>query len=172
MPLSALPSNEIANPPSLTDNSGGSVLTAFAANIGVMLIGFKLNLASVTAADIIAAVKFGFKFKIRRVFFLADTPVTTGAKAATLTPKIGTTALTGGVVALTSANCTPMGAQVAGSAVTAANTGSATDTITVTASAVTAFSEGSGTLYLEVQNMEEADAIATLVNDFRQKWSI
>jgi hypothetical protein len=75
-------------------------------------------------------------------------PATTGAKAATFTPAIGGSATTGGALALTSANCTPVGAGVNGSAITAANTFTATDEITVAASLVTAFVEGQGVIYL------------------------
>jgi hypothetical protein len=71
-------------------------------------------------------------------------PVTTAAKAATAQAQISGVACTGGAVALTSAACTPAGAQVAGSAITALNTGGQADTLEVAFSGVTAFAEGDG----------------------------
>lgn len=80
--------------------------------------------------------------------FFVTTAVTTAAKAATLTPAIAGTSTTGGAIALTSANCTPIGATVAGSAITALNTFTAAQEITVVASGVTAFVEGAGAIVL------------------------
>jgi hypothetical protein len=88
------------------------------------------------------------------LFFVTGVPVTTGSKLATLTPYIGTTALTGGVLALTSALCTPAGAVVQASAITGKNAGEATDTITLTWSAVTTFIEGSGSIQMEIENLD------------------
>ena len=113
------------------------------------VIPIPINLASITAAgDVLTNYTPGFAGRIVKVDFAVSVPVTTGSKAASLNVEIGTTNLTGGVVALTSANCTPLGAVVAGSAVTAANTFSATDTVSVEAASVTAFSEGAGYLLL------------------------
>lgn len=90
----------------------------------------------------------GFPGKILNVSFAVTTAVTTADKAATLNFEINTTNLTGGVISLTSANCTPLGAVVAGTAITANNTFDADDTISVEASSVTAFSEGAGVIYV------------------------
>jgi hypothetical protein len=67
---------------------------------------------------------------------------------ASLNLEINAVNLTGGVISLTSANCTPLGAVIAGTAITANNTFGATDTISVEASSVTAFVEGEGVLLL------------------------
>jgi hypothetical protein len=45
----------------------------------------------------------------------------------------------------------------------AANTGSASDTLTVKAASTTAFAEGKGVLIVRIQNMDTADAFAGLV---------
>lgn len=114
-------------------------------------VNFPIALASITGAgDVLTGLTMGFAGTITSVDFVVTVPVTTGAKAATLNVEIGTTNLTGGAVALTSANCTPLGAVVAGSAVTGANTFTATDTISIEASSVTAFSEGQGYLSLTI----------------------
>lgn len=115
------------------------------------VLSLPITLAGVTAADVLTTFTPGHKGKITAVAFAVTTPVTTAAKAASLNLEIGTTNLTGGVVALTSANCTPLGAVVAGSAITAANEFTATDTISVEAASVTAFSEGAGVLFITIQ---------------------
>lgn len=86
----------------------------------------------------------GFAGRIKSIQFMVTTAVTTGAKLASLTPKIATVAVTGGVLALTSANCTPIGAEVDGAAITALNAFTAVQQISVDVSAVTAFVEGAG----------------------------
>lgn len=148
----------------ITDNTTGAVGTTLAAGVGVQTIPLYTNLVDITAADILSLYVPGYKFKILAMDFVVDKPATTGSKAATLTPKISTVAVTGGVVALTSALCTPAGALVSGSAVTAANTGSASASISLTGSSVTAFVEGNGWVLLKIQNMDTADAIASLAD--------
>ncbi len=115
---------------------------------------FQTLMATIAAADLVTGFTPGYNFRIKRMFWVQNAPATTGGKLATLTPKISGVAVTGGVVALTSALATPMGAVINGSAVTALNQGTETDTISITGSAVTAFVEGSGTLYLEIENLD------------------
>jgi hypothetical protein len=118
----------------------------------VVTLTFHIELAAITGAgDVVTGYTPGFAGEILSVAFVVDNPVTTAAKAASLNLEIGTTNVTGGVVALTSANCTPNGAVVAGTAVTAANVFDADDTISVEAASVTAFAEGSGTLLVRVR---------------------
>lgn len=112
---------------------------------------FPLDLASITAADIVAAFRPGVDGIIENVEVIVNKPATTGSKLATLTPKVSSTAVTGGVVALTSANMTPMGARVAGSQVTAGGAIKKSDSFSVTASAVTAFVEGTATLFVRIR---------------------
>lgn len=110
-----------------------------------------ITLAGVTAADVVTEIRPGVDGYITDVQFVVTTAVTTAAKAATLNLEIGTTNLTGGTVALTSANCTPLGARVAGSRITAANRITKADKLSVEASAVTAFLEGAGFLLIRFQ---------------------
>lgn len=145
-----------------TDNSGGTAGTTLAAGVGVSHLVFYINLATLTDADQLTTYVPGYKFKILKVDFRVHIPVTTAAKASTINLEIGTTNLTGGAVALTSANCTPRGAAVAGSAVTGNNTGTATDSISIEASSTTTFAEGSGWLIVSIQNMDTADAFASI----------
>lgn len=123
--------------------------TAAADQAPPSVVTFHLDLAQL-ATGTVASFKPKFAGRIKSTSFSVDVPATTAAKAATLTPKIAGTATTGGAIALTSANCTPVGNEIDGTAITAANTFTAGQTITIAASAVTAFVEGSGTLVLEL----------------------
>lgn len=79
------------------------------------------------------------------LFRVGDKAVTTAAKLATATVQISGVAVTGGVISLTSANCTPSGAAVASTAITAGgSTFTPGSTLEVAISSVTAFSEGDG----------------------------
>lgn len=109
---------------------------------------FYIDLASITAADVITSFYPRVNGTLEWFEFVVDKVVTTASKAATLTPKVGGVAVTGGALALTSANCTPKGTVVTASAITAGNAVTDASAITVTASSVTAFAEGTGTLVL------------------------
>jgi hypothetical protein len=116
------------------------------------ILSIPVNLAAIAAAgDVLTGYTPGFAGKILSHAFAVSVPVTTGSKAADLNLEIGSTNVTGGVISLTSANCTPLGAVVAGTAITAANAFTATDTISVEAANVTAFVEGEGYLLLLVE---------------------
>lgn len=119
---------------------------------GGRTITIPIALASITGAgDVVTTITPGYAGTITSVEWVTGRPVTTAAKAAALNLEIGTTNLTGGVVSLTSANSTPLGAVVAGTAITAANAFTATDTISVEAASVTAFAEGDGFLLIHVR---------------------
>lgn len=148
----------------ITDNSTGAAGLTVAAGVGVQNLSFFVNLADLANADLLTTYPLLYKFKILSVSFGVEKAATTAAKLATLTPKISGVAVTGGVLALTSANCTPTGNVVAGSAVTAANTGASGATISITGSAVTAFIEGAGWIIITVQNMDTTDGFASLIS--------
>lgn len=150
----------------LTDSTTGTASNTLAAGVGVANLVIPIhNLATVADGDVLTALTVGYKFKILSVDAFVTNEVTTASKATTLNVEIGTIDLTGGVVALTSANTATLGAKIAGSAVTAANTGTAADTISVEASSTTAFAEGGVMLVVRIQNMDTADAFASLVDE-------
>jgi hypothetical protein len=123
----------------------------------IYTIALQTLMASIANGDLMTTFKPGHTFAIRRVDFVQNVAVTAGSKAATLTTYINTVACTGGVLALTSALCTPIGVCIAATAMdtqVAKNQGSATDTITLTWSSVTAFTEGSGTILLTIENCD------------------
>lgn len=106
-----------------------------------------ITMSTIANGDLVTNFTPGFAGKIVKIYWVQDVPVTTGAKLSTLNLEIGTTNVTGGEVALTSALCTPKGAVIAGASITAANIFGATDTISVETASTTAFVEGSGSLY-------------------------
>lgn len=92
-----------------------------------------------------------YAFVVTAAQFRVGSPATTAAKLATLTVQVNGVAVTGGVIALTSANCTPAGAAVASTAITANNaTTVPNSTVEVAVSGVTAFVEGDGYVELTV----------------------
>jgi len=136
-----------------------------AQKVGVQILPFFVNLADIAAGDVLTTFTPGFNFKILSIDFQTAKAVTTASKLATLNMEIGTTDLTGGTVALTSAACTPAGKQVAGAAITGGNTGTDTDSFSIEASSVTAFSEGSGWVMVKLQNLDT-------LNEFENReWS-
>lgn len=111
-------------------------------------LSFPIDLVGIAGTqNVLTLPAMKFAGRILSAYFEVNKPVTTAAKAATLTPKINGTAVTGAALALTSANCTPMGASVAANS-SALDTFVVGDVITVDASAVTAFAEGTGSLHL------------------------
>lgn len=111
-------------------------------------------LAGISAANLVTSFPLGHRFKILAAYAVSIVAPTTSAKAATITPYIGSTAVTGGVLALTTASLATKGTVQAGTTITANNEGSATDTITLTGSSVTAFVEGSASIILRIQNLD------------------
>ena len=125
----------------------GDIIEAVPAsdNAAAGVWAFPITLANVANGDLLAGFTPGFAGTITKTQFAVTTVVPTAAKATTLNLEIGTTNLTGGEVALTSANCATV-TTVAGAAITAANTFGASDAISIEASATTTFIEGAGLL--------------------------
>lgn len=111
-----------------------------------------LQLLDIAAGTFKVAVPFAFK--VLSALFRTAKPASTAAKAATLTVGIAGTPVTGGVMALTSANQNTIGGTVAATAITALNTGTAGQTLEVTASSVTPFIEGDGWVEFTVSNLD------------------
>ena len=112
------------------------------------MMTFHVNLADVADGDVITTITPGFVGELVKTFWVQGTPVTTGSKASSLNWEIGTTDVTGGAIALTSAACTPLGKVIAGAAMTAGVAFGASSTISLEASSTTAFAEGDGMVVL------------------------
>lgn len=151
----------------ITDSSGGTNSNTIAAGVGLTIMPIYLQLAQLADGEVISTFTPGFRGKITKVEFYVEVAVTTASKLSSLNLEIETTNLTGGVIALTSANCTPKGIAVGGSAVTAANIFTAVQQVSVEASSTTTFIEGTGWLFIYVQNMDTADAFALMAD----KWN-
>ncbi len=120
---------------------------------------FPVELASIaTAQDIVTDFVPGVDGYIEAISWVQNKVVTTASKLASINAEIGTTDLTGGVVALTSATCTPMGAVIQGSAITGNNRITKKDTLSLEASSVTAFAEGNGSIHVRIR-LDDADRI-------------
>lgn len=141
----------------ITVSGGHVVITKEGAGAGKGLntLAFFVNLADIAAGDVLTNYVPGYNFKIEAFDFRTGKPVTTGAKLASLNLEIGTTDLTGGVIALTSAAATPAGKDIAGTAITANNVGGPTDSFSIEASGVTAFVEGNGWMIIKIRNLDE-----------------
>lgn len=105
-----------------------------------------------TTGDVVSAVRPGIDGVIEYAEFVVSQPVTTAARAATLGVRLNaSTDLTSMTAALTSANCTPLGAVIPFGLPTANQAITRRDSLTIRSSAVTAFAEGSGFILLRVR---------------------
>lgn len=102
-----------------------------------------LQLADIAAAE---TYKVGMpsSFVVLSALFRTGKPASTASKLATLTVGISGTAVTGGVMSLTTANQNATGGAAAATAITALNIGAGGSTLEVATSSVTAFVEGDG----------------------------
>ncbi|WP_316397343.1 hypothetical protein [Bradyrhizobium sp. 33ap4] len=118
----------------------------------IVLLQVPIDLASITAnGDVMTEIRPGLYGSIEYWEFVVTKPVTTAAKAATLNLEIGTTNVGGGLIALTSANATPLGKVVAGAAITGANVLTPDSKLSIEAAGVTAFAEGQGFVNIRIR---------------------
>ena len=104
-----------------------------------------------TAADLVTGIPFGRAGTIKDMYAFVETADDKTGKAATLYCKIGTTAVTGAEVVLTSATCTPALNVIASTgASSATNTFAATDTLKISAKTVTSFTGSAGVIEVHV----------------------
>lgn len=145
-----------------TDNIAGVVSQTLALNAVKQVVTIPVQLVDLATGTLKLAIPFAFTVVGTPQFRVAK-PATTAAKAATATLQVSGVAATGGVISLTSANCTPMGAAVAASAaVTALGVGAAGGTVEFALSAVTAFIEGDGYFEVVLINNDLANAISSI----------
>lgn len=144
----------------VTDSSGGTPATIAAAAFKQTIV-LELGSLAALANSQVYKIAVPFAFTVTAASLRVGNPVTTGAKAATLTTQISGAAATGGVISAAGTYAT--GATQAGTAITAGNTGAAGDTLEIAVSAVTAFTEGTGVVEFTVTNTDLANAAATSV---------
>jgi len=157
---------EGAEQAALTDSTGGTAGTALAAGVGVVPVTIPLtSLAtglSTSAIDLLTGYTPGFRFKILSLAFVTTVAGTGTDASQVFNLEIGSTNVTGGVLTLTLASQATIGTVTAATAITAANTGSASDTISLEmAAGGTVFTAGAGYFILRIQNLDTADAVAS-----------
>jgi len=101
-------------------------------------------------ADLVTQITPNFDGKIIKTYWVQGTPASTGAGSATLNLEINGVNLSGGVVTLTKATCTPAGKLLTGTVVTGGNSFSKGDTVSVEYTHSVAFPEGNGNLFVLV----------------------
>ena len=152
----------------LTDNTTGTTTTTFAAGVGVydLVLPAPANLSTLSTGgvDVATGIVLGHKFKVLSYEFITTLAGTGASASLVFNLEIGTTNLTGGVLTLDLADTDTIGKREAATAITAANTGTSTDALSLeVAAGGTAFTAGSGYFVVKVQNMDTADAIAGIV---------
>lgn len=141
---------------------------AIAVGAGIFDMIFPCTLPSGTgAADMVTTLVIGFKFRIVSWSFVTDVVGVGAGASRVFNMEIGGTDV-GTVVStvtLTEAGTTPKGVVTNGTAISGANTGSAADNFSIeVAAGGTAFTAGSGYFVVRIQNMDTADAIASLAD--------
>lgn len=149
----------------LTDSTTGTASATLAATVGIQTVAIPLQLAAMTtaAADLITAYTPGYAFELLSLEFVTTTLGTGASASQVLNLEIGTTNVTGGVLTLLLADTDTLGKKTAATAITAANTGSASATISLeVAASGTVFTAGAGIALLKLRNMDTVNAVASL----------
>lgn len=156
---------QIAALAALTDSTTGVAGATLAATVGIVTVAIPIQLASMTtaAADLMTNYVPGYAFELLSLEYVTTT-IGTGASASqVLNLEIGTTNVTGGVLTILLADTDVLGEKKAATAITAANVGTASDTLSIeVATAGTVFTAGAGILLLKLRNMDTVNAIASL----------
>jgi hypothetical protein len=161
-----------ANVADLTDSTGGTAAAAMAVGPGISVISFHVgdfadtgagSFGATTTGDVITDYVPGFKFMLLNIDFVADLPGTGAGASAPCQLEIDATPCTGGLCTVTLASTSARGELTAGTVTSAANTGSATATISIVKATSVVFTAGSGTFLVSIQNMDVADAFASVV---------
>lgn len=159
----------------ITDSStGDDTVTAAAAGIGVydLVIPVTPNMSTLTTGgvDLTTGIVIGHKFKLLSWEFIT-TLAGTGSGASLVfnmeiqTTDVGTVPST---CTVTLAGTDTIGKRTAGTAISGANTGSATDALSIeVAGSGTAFTAGTGYFVIKVQNMNTADLVASLLDKLK-----
>jgi hypothetical protein len=153
---------------SLTDSSGGTASTTIAAQAGYTTLTFPHTMESGTSAgEVVTAYTPGYPFEILSWTFVTDVPGVGASASRVFNMEIGTTDV-GTVMStctLTEASTSAKGELTAGTAVSGANTGAATDTFSIeVASGGTQFTAGSGYFLVRVRNTASSAALSQVVS--------
>ena len=108
--------------------------------------------SAIANADELTSLKVGHPFEVLGIEFVCVTPITTAAKTATIKPYISGTVVPGTATAVAGTKAKGV-VTVAFVASGAKLQGTATDTLSLTCSAVTAFTEGAGYWNVRLRNL-------------------
>lgn len=109
---------------------------------------------STSAIDLLTNYTVGYKFRVLKFDFVTTVAGTGTSASQVFNLEIGTTNVTGGVLTVTLASTDTIGEVTAGTAITAANSGSATDTLSIEmAASGTVFTAGAGYFVIEIQEL-------------------
>ena len=154
----------------LTNSSGGTAAAAIAAAAGVshlvIPVPADMTALSTGGVDIATGIVPGFKFRLMSWEFITTVAGTGTSASLVANMEIGLTDVgtTPSTCTLTLAGTDTIGKRTAGTAIAGANTGSAADALSVeVAAAGTTFTAGSGYFVVKIQNMDVADALASLL---------
>jgi len=128
---------------------------------------FATTLVAVTAAegaDLITDLPIPFRFRIISLDWVTFIAGVGSSASHVLTVDIGATPVTTLTLTITEAGTDTIGEVIAGVLATAADVGAIGDTISIAVAAGNNFSAGEGVLVLKLQNMDTADAFATLAD--------
>lgn len=151
-------------PNRITDSSGGTAGDTIALATVKQTVVIPLNLADLVNSAT-WKIALPFAFTLLAAVFRTGKPAADASKLATLTLSTTTGAVTGGVLALTTANQNATGGTVSATAISGAGaTAVAGSVIIATASSVTTFTEGDGWIEMTVSNNDLANAIASLAS--------
>lgn len=150
---------------SFTDNTGGTAADTLPATVGVTTVAIPIQLASMTtaAADLMTNYTPGYAFELLSLEFVTTTIGAGAGASQVLNLEVGTTNVTGGALTIALADTATLGAKKAATAITAANTGTSSDTISIeVATGGTVFTAGAGVLLLKLRNKDTVNAIKSL----------
>lgn len=155
----------------ITDSGTGTVSDTIAAGVGVSVMSFPFEFTTNTSAiDVVTAFVPGYKFKILDWAWVDGGTLLVGSSGSQVvnmeigTTDVGTSPSTITVVQSGTAD----GRRIDGTTVTGANTGSASDTFSIEiANSGTDITAGNGAFHVVIQNMDTADAFASISD----KWN-
>lgn len=156
---------------SLTDSSGGTGDDALEVGVGDLTMEFATTLVAVTAAeggDLITDLPIPFRFRVISLDWVTFIAGVGSSATHVLTVDIGATPVTTLTLTITEASTNTIGEVTAGVAATAADVGAAGDLLSIAVAAGTNFTAGEGVLVLKLQNMDTADAFASLADKVQE----
>lgn len=158
------PSAKVA---SITDSTGGTGSDTLAVGVGEYTLSFATTLVAITAAegaDLVTDLPITHRFRIISMDWVTTIAGVGASATHVLTVDIGATPVTTLALTITEASTNTIGEVTAGAAGTAADVGAVDDTISIAVAAGTNFTAGEGFLMLRIQNLDTADAAATLAD--------